>query len=144
MVEVLKQRDEIRDPGKKWMLVEAKDPRKLHLGGTYGNILAHKVDEIITPILGHIISTVDVNDNLDLVHSKEELIMQLWLDIFCDQHVLPFSYDDVQLASNVTVKSVFEFKCHLPFSWIIKNTADELLGNAKRIASKLLKIKFCY
>ena len=136
LFEILRQRDEVRDPDKKWMLVEAMDHRKLHLGGTFGNVLAHKLDEIIAPILGHIISAVDINDNLDLANSKDELITRLWLHIFRDQHVLPLSYDGVQLDSNKTLQPNFEFKCRLPFSWIIKSTADDFLDNAKRMTSE--------
>ena len=136
MLEILRQRDEVRDPDKKWMLAEAMDLRKLHLGGTFGHVLAHKVDKVIAPILGRIISAVDVNHNLELVNSKDELVTRLWLEIFRDQHVFPLSYDGVQRDVNEAQQSKIEFKCRLPFSWIIKSTADDFLDNAKRMASE--------
>lgn len=125
----------LRDRAKDWVHDEATDPRKLHMGGTFSNVLAHKVDEIIAPILGYIISTIDVNNNLDLVISKEDLVRRLWLEIFRDEHALPISYEDttVSRTSRMYTKSLSEFRCRFPFSSVIKCTADEVLSNAKRI-----------
>lgn len=142
IAEVIKERDDIRDPRKRWVLEEAMDLKKLHTGGTFGNVLARKVDEVVVPIFAYIISAVDQNYNLDLIHLDSGFvspISKLWLAIFCDPKVLSFRYDDIaasgdKLPGAGSRKSGQDFKCHLPFSWIIKESADALWGNAKRTA----------
>lgn len=138
----MRERDDVRDPSKRWMLEEALDLKKLHTGGTYGNVLVRKVDEIIVPIFAYIISSIDRNYNLDLVYSSNRSmtpISQFWLAIFCDSKVLPFSYEEIAVSNNKlpgagSRRYEPDFKCKLPFSWIIKDTADALWSMAKSTA----------
>ena len=138
----MRERDEIRDPRKKWVLDEAMDLKKLHTGGTFGAVLARKVDEVIVLIFAYIISAIDRNYNLDLIDSSNgsmSPILQLWLAIFRDSKVLPFRYDEIaaskeKLPGAGSRKSEEDFKCQLPFSWIIQDTAEALWSNAKSTA----------
>ena len=118
------------------------DLKKLHTGGTFGNVLVRKVDEVVIPIFAYIISAIDINYNLDLLDSRKQLtppVSQLWLAIFRDAKVLQFSYSEIaatkeKLPGAGSRKSGHEFKCRLPFSWLIKETAEALWSNAKSAA----------
>ena len=151
----MRERDEVRDPRKRWVLEEAMDLKKLHTGGTFGNVLVRKVDEVIVPIFAYIISAIDKNYNLDLLDSGKEFtspVSQLWLAIFCDPKVFQFSYSEIatskeKLPGAGSRKSGQDFKCRLPFSWLIKETADALWSNAKSSAGRktvpVIIIKSC-
>ena len=138
----MRERDNILDPRKRWVLEEAMNLKKLHTGGTFGNVLARKVDEVIVPIFAYIISAVDQNYNLDLLETGSKLILpasQLWLAIFQDPKVLPFSYNVIatskdKLPGAGSRRAEEDFKCQFPFSWIVKDTVDALWSNAKRTA----------
>lgn len=136
----MRERDLILDPTKRWVIEEAMNLKKLHTGGTFGNVLARKVDEVIVPIFAYIISVIDRFYNLDLIFSTERCsnssVSQLWLALFRDSKALPFSYDEIAAAGERlpgagSRKSEQDFKCQLPFSWIIKDTAEALWKNAK-------------
>ena len=142
IAEVMRERDAIRDPRKQWVLEEAMNLKKLHTGGTFGNVLARKVDEVVVPIFAYIISAIDQNYNLDLIYPERGFkspVSKLWLDIFCDSKVLQFRYDEIaasgeKLPGAASRKSGQDFKCQLPFSWVVKETVDALWSNAKSAA----------
>lgn len=146
IAEVMRERDNILDPRKRWVLDEAMNLKKLHTGGTFGNVLARKVDEVIVPIFAYIISVIDQNYNLDLLEPGSKLILpvsQLWLAIFQHSNVLPFNYDTIaaskeKLPGAGSRRSEEEFMCQFPFSWIINDTISALWNNAKRIAGVLI------
>lgn len=145
---IMKERDEILDPRKRWVLEQAMDLKKLHTGGTFGNVLARKVDEVIVPIFAYIISIIDQNYNLDLLDTRRQSdcpVSQLWLAVFSDLKVLQLSYNEIATSSDKLLgagskKSGEDFKCRLPFSWIIKDTVDALRINAKSAAGTNLEL----
>ena len=142
IAEVMRERDNILDPRQRWVLDEAMNLKKLHTGGTFGNVLARKVDEVIVPIFAYIISVIDQNYNLDLLEPGSELtlpISHLWLALFQHSKVLPFNYDTIaaskeKLPGAGSRRLDEDFKCQFPFSWVIKDTIDALWNNTKRIA----------
>ena len=147
VAQVMRERDMILDPTKRWVIEEAMDLKKLHTGGTFGNVLARKVDEVIVPILTYIISIVDRNYNLDLISTNAgdaSSVSQLWLCIFRDEKALPFSYEQIATAKDRlpgagSRKSEQDFKCQLPFSWIIRDITKALWKNAKSSSGILMK-----
>ena len=52
---------------KEWVLDEALSARKLHSGGTFQNVLARTLDEIIVPIFSAILLFIDQYSNFSLI-----------------------------------------------------------------------------
>ena len=68
---ILKQREEAQQYTE-WVLKEALNGRNLHSGGTFQNVLARKLDEIIVPIFVAILSSVDNYSNLEIMGDRYE------------------------------------------------------------------------
>ena len=123
------------------MLNEALNAVKLQNGGTFRNVLARKLDGVIIPIFAGIIGFIDRNYNLNLIRDKADkpATFHFWLDMFRDPQIMQFHYDEMAVREQVPGAggrmSEEDFRCHLPFSWLIKETFDSQWDNAKRIAS---------
>ena len=140
---VLQQRDHVWEADKQWVLNEAMDPRKLHNGGTFRNVLARKIDDVIIPIFSEIIASMDRNYNLDLINPRGENtpLCQFWLKMFGRPKIMQFSYVEMMTPREKVPgvggrRSVEDFKCQLPFSWIIKEAVDAQWDNAKSSAGE--------
>ena len=137
MSEVLEERDIIRED-KEWVVKEAMNRRSLQHGGTFRNALSRKVDDVIIPIFSEIIASIDQNYNLDLIDPKngDPLLSQFWLSMFREGDVMQFSYADMitpreQVPGVGGRKAQEDYKCHLPFSWLIHKAVDSQWENAK-------------
>ena len=134
--QLLRERDLIREDDKSWVLNEALSARKLQNGGTFQNVLARKLDDIIVPIFSEIIALVDRNYNLNRLNPKEENspLNQFWLAMFRNPAVMQLSYEDMvtmqggghreQVPGAGGRMSEEDFKCQLPFSWLVKEAVD--------------------
>ena len=138
---VLKKRDQIEEDERQWVLNEAMDARKLQNGGTFRNVLARKIDDVVVPVFSEIIACMDYNYNLDLINPRSENtpLCQFWLNMFSQPKIVQFNYDKMMTPREKVPgvggrKSAVDFKCHLPFSWIIKEAIDAQLDNAKSLA----------
>ena len=143
--EVLKERDQIWDQNEDWALKEAMDPKKLHNGGTFRNVLARKIDDVIIPIFAEIIACIDQNYNLDLIglNNENSPLSQFWLSMFGNPEVMQFSYKDMTVARRQIPgvggrRSEDVFQCKLPFSWSIKKTVDAQWDNVKSTAGNVI------
>ena len=140
---VLQEREEVFE-GEKWVIKEAMNARNLQHGGTFRNVLSRKVDEVVTPIFAEIIASVDRNYNLDLINPKDGdlSISKFWLRIFSDSSIMQFNYRDMvtpreQVPGVGGRKTGEDFKCELPFSWLIYDAVDSQWDNAKSLAGKM-------
>ncbi len=113
------------------------DPRSLQHGGTFRNVLSRRVDEVIIPIFSEIIASIDQNYNLDLIGSESVNIplTQFWLSMFRECGAMQFSYADMIAARELVPgvggrKSGEDYKCELPFSWLIHEAVDSQWNNA--------------
>ena len=138
---VLKQRDQVWEVDKQWVLNEAMDARKLQNGGTFRNVLARKIDDVVVPIFSEIIAFMDRNYNLDLINQRNEnlTLQRFWLNMFGRPNIMQFNYVEMMTPrKNVPGvggrRSAKDFKCQLPFSWIIKAAYDDHWDNAKSSA----------
>lgn len=138
MSEVLQERDLIREDEKEWVVKEAMNPRSLQHGGTFRNALSRKFDEVIIHIFSEIIASIDQNYNLDLVDPKfdDPLLSRFWLSMFRESGVMQFNYADMitpreQVPGVGGRKAKEDYKCHLPFSWLIHEAVDSQWDNAK-------------
>ena len=142
---VLKQRDQVWELDKKWVLNEAMDARKLQNGGTFRNVLARKIDDVVIPIFSEIIARIDCNYNLDLINPRNENlpIHQFWINIFGRPKIMQFDYVDMntpreKLPGVGVRRSAKDFTCQLPFSWIVKEAVDAQWDNVKSSAGTTL------
>ena len=138
---VLQQRDEVWESDKEWVLNEAMNARSLHNGGTFRNVLARKIDGVVVPVFSEIIACLDRNYNLDLINPRSENvpICRFWLEMFSRPKIMQFDYLEMTKPREKVPgvggrRSAKDFKCQLPFSWIIKETVDAQWDNAKSSA----------
>lgn len=144
--EVLIEREAVREDDRKWVVNEAMNAKNLQHGGTFCNVLSRKVDEVVIPILAEIIASIDQNYNLDLIDPKSEnsALTKFWLSIFCEPRVMQFSYTDLvtpreQVPGVGGRKAGEDFKCELPFSWLIYEAVQSQWDNAKSSAGEWLE-----
>ncbi len=118
----LVQREKDRVDEKDWVLNEAMSGRKLQSGGTFRNVLARRIDEVITPYFAEIIAHCDQNSNLNLLNPKsiDSPVSKLWLAMF------RFTSQRIDFSSltegKTTIKS--DFNCQFPFSWCVRDVVD--------------------
>ena len=141
--QLLRERDRIREDDKNWVLNEALSARKLQNGGTFQNVLARKLDDVIVPIFSEIIALVDCNYNLNHLNTKEEnsSLNRFWLAMFRDPSIMQLSYEDMvttqggghreQVPGAGGRMAEEDFKCQLPFSWLVKEAVDTQWHSAK-------------
>ncbi len=112
---------------REWVLNEAMSGRKLQNGGTFRNVLARRIDEVITPYFAELIAHTDQHCNLDLLDSDnlESTISRLWLTIF------QFTGERIDFSSlaegKTTIKT--DFQCQFPFSWFVRDMVDAQRAN---------------
>ena len=139
---LLKERDQVREDERNWILNEALSARKLQNGGTFQKVLARKLDEVLVPILSEIIAHLDRNYNLNHLNTKDKTspLYQFWLAMFRHQQLC---YEDMvsqgmqhrELVPGVGGKMAEEdFHCQLPFSWLVKEAVDSQWHSAKSTA----------
>ena len=143
--QVLQERDQNKEGEKEWVVKEAMNPRSLQHGGTFRNALSRKIDEVIIPIFSEVIASIDQNYNLDLIDPKgsESPLTQFWLSMFRECGVLQFSYTDMitpreQVPGVGGRKAREDYKCELPFSWVVHEAMDSQLENARSSAGTIL------
>ena len=107
---------------KDWVLIEAMSGRKLQSGGTFRNVLARRIDEVITPYFAELIAIFDRNCNLDLLDAKNQTapISLFWLGMF---HLVGGRINFTSLTKGKSdIKT--HFLCKLPFSWFLKEEVE--------------------
>ena len=137
---LLKERESIRQDEKNWVLNEALSAKKLQSGGTFRNVIARKLRDVIIPIFAEIIALIDHNYNLDLVDPKthDTPVTQFWLAMFRNPQVMHFSYADMSVREQVPGVGARlaeeEFRCQLPFSWLVREAFEAQWDSAKSVA----------
>ena len=137
---LLKQREDDRHGLTHWVLDEALSSTNLEVGGTFRNVLARRIDEVVIPIFAGIVASIDHHYNMDLINpkDKESPISQFWLAMFRNPKVLQLRYSEMvqggKVPGLVGRKLEDDFKCKLPFFWLIKDAVDSQWENAKQQA----------
>ena len=127
-----------------WVLSEALNSNNLEVGGTFRNVLARKIDEIVVPIFAKIIASIDRNYNLDDINPKagDTPLVQFWLAMFGDPQIQQLRYSDMAQGRKIAGLGGRmvdrDFKCKLPFFWLIKDAVDSQWDSAKNKAGILL------
>lgn len=108
----------------------------LQSGGTFKNVLARRLDEVIIPILAEIIAFLDHNCNLSLLQEKADAtpLFELWLKIFQSSLTEERLRYEQMVGTRNVVMAREEFECQFPFFWLVKETIDTLWETAKGIA----------
>lgn len=122
---LLQRRDEAYGSGSNWILEEAMNMRKLHIGGTFRNALTRRIDNVIIPLFAKVIAVIDQNRNLRHLNGlgkKQCSIHDLWLKIFSNPSVLGLNYEEMTGQQKTPVAD--DFYCDFPFSWLIKETIE--------------------
>ena len=138
---LLKEREEDRPDLSNWVLDEALSSSSLEVGGTFRNVLARKIDEVVIPIFAKIIASIDHHYNMDLINpkDKESPLSKFWLAMFRDPKIQQLKYSQgVKVAGLGGRRTEQDFKCKLPFFWLIKDAVDSQWDNAKHNAGMYL------
>ena len=109
--------------------------------------IRQNLEEKVTPMLAAVITLADVNSGLDILsdsNASSSWLRTMYLRMLNDPRVVALTYvylqstekrkvelDEMQVWSTGCDGAVF--KARMPFSWIIKNTVDELIQQAQRM-----------
>ncbi|XP_037836891.1 E3 ubiquitin-protein ligase rnf213-beta isoform X2 [Kryptolebias marmoratus] len=131
----LAEREEMMGSPKEWVNVEAKKRQALQEGGTLRHTLWRCLQATVTPILASMLEVLDRYSNLDLV-SEDRLspgLIQLWMDLLADPHILhltpprnPSESDREVLVQHYFRLDGEEQPCSAPFSWIVRTNLESL------------------
>ena len=127
---LLREREGFYNSSSNWVLEEAMNTRKLHIGGTFKNALAKRIDNVIIPFFAEVIAFIDRNQNLyhlkDL--GKRQCTMHdLWLHIFSTPELFSLNFAEIAGRDKAPVDD--GFRCKFPFSWLIKEAVDNQWEN---------------
>ncbi|XP_056144422.1 E3 ubiquitin-protein ligase rnf213-alpha [Lampris incognitus] len=122
-----------------WVINEASNIDALQEGGTFRNTLWKRIQAVVIPLLAHLISFIDRDQNLDMLvdTNSDESVKKLWLDIFGDDKLL--DVPNVTLDSSSETRTILmhnyiaedkKIGCSMPFGWRIKDYLDELWVHA--------------
>ena len=134
LYKLLREREEDTSDLSEWVLSEALNASKLEVGGTFRNVLTRKIDEVIIPLFAKVIACIDCNCNLDLIDPKaqDSALSQFWLAMFGEPKILQLKYSEAAQGDTVPgVGGRKDFKCQIPFFWLIKDTVDSQWDIAK-------------
>jgi hypothetical protein len=137
LYKLLKEREEDRPDLSEWVLSEALNASKLEVGGTFRNVLARKIDEVVTPIFAKIIACIDGNYNLNLIDPKaqDSPRSRFWLAMFGEPKVLQLKYSEMVQGDTVPGiggrKTNQDFECQMPFFWLVRAAVDSQWDSAK-------------
>ncbi|XP_063327964.1 E3 ubiquitin-protein ligase rnf213-alpha [Pelmatolapia mariae] len=122
-----------------WVLKEASNIDALQEGGTFRHTLWKRVQAVVVPLLAHLVSLIDRDQNMDLLLDTrcDESVKKLWLDIFGNEKLLEISHLTLDHASETRTILVQHYiaqdknmSCSMPFSWRIKDYLEELWVHA--------------
>ena len=126
---ILQQRDEMMQDTE-WVLGEAMSGKRLQSGGTFRNVLSHKLDEVIIPIFAEVLTFVGHYSNLELLRRDSPAhIHRIWLNVFRNQEFCKFSYAEMVTRSagvGQRMSLAVAFHCQFPFFWLLKEVVDSL------------------
>ena len=115
--------------------------RGLQSGGTFKNVLARNVDDVVIPILAAIIAFLDCNCNLSLFKGKDITpISVLWLKIFQSRVAEEKLNYDQMVGTQKIIIAIEEFECKFPFFWLVKEAIDMQWAGAKGIAGNCYQL----
>ena len=133
---------------REWVLMEAKNEKRLQSRGTFRNVLFHKLHEVVVPIFAEILAFVDRYSNLDLIgrNDQDDPRDLFWLTMFTNESLCKFSFEQIAMGGGSThqnsgisgkhMSTFDEFKCQFPFFWLIKDMVDSLWDSAKSVAGE--------
>lgn len=140
---LLEEREEVFENEKNWVVEESMNNRSLLHGGTLCNALSRRVDRVIIQIFAEILTVIDKNLNLDLIDSSNDNtpLCQLWLSMFSNSQIMQFKFTDFVIGRDHLPgvgarKAGSDFKCKLPFSWLIYESVHGLWDKLKGSAGK--------
>ncbi|XP_061567180.1 E3 ubiquitin-protein ligase rnf213-alpha-like [Cololabis saira] len=122
-----------------WVLKEASNIDALQEGGTFRQTLWKCVQAVVVPLLAHLISIIDQDQNMNLLLDRNccESVKRLWLDMFSNEKLLNISHQAIDRNSETRTILVQthmiqdgNMGCSMPFSWRIKDYLEELLVHA--------------
>ncbi|KAM6905305.1 E3 ubiquitin-protein ligase rnf213-alpha-like [Xenentodon cancila] len=122
-----------------WVLKEASNIDALQEGGTFRQTLWKRVQAVVVPLLAHLISIIDQDQNMNLLLDRNcsESVKRLWLDMFGNEkllNILHLTIDHNSETRTILVQTHVlqdgNMDCSMPFSWRIRDYLEELWVHA--------------
>ena len=124
-----------------WIYNEVARMQNIMKYGTLKISCRNYIEARLTILLAGLIAFLDTNQNLNiLIDYAQPWIQEFWLDLFEDDNFMDLKYEKYFLQSNGHEKIEFscvdnrlcvrnnEIKLKLPFSWLIKESIDNLIA----------------
>lgn len=137
---MLNEREEIHEDSNDWIIQEAMNINHLQTGGTFKNVLARRLDEVVIPCFARIVTILDQNSNLSLLQPVRPLsfLSHFWLNIFGSQRVQEeLHFEDLTRDHKVPME-YDGFACTFPFFWLVKDLIDSQWELARSVEGNLI------
>ncbi|KAK3585587.1 hypothetical protein CHS0354_036774 [Potamilus streckersoni] len=134
---LLKEKEKTAFRADSWLSSEAAKPVNINKAGTFRQACRQYLESKISPILAGIITHIDTNHNLDIIHThitSGDWKSKLWLQILNTPGAIQLQYSDLQSPTRqqelneVVVKTTGcegqMFAAVMPFSWLIYEQID--------------------
>ncbi|KAL3881510.1 hypothetical protein ACJMK2_027942 [Sinanodonta woodiana] len=141
---LLKEKEKTAFRADSWLSSEAARLENIKKTGTFRRACTQYLESKISPILAGIISYIDTNHNLDIIHShitSGDWKARLWLQILSTPGAIQLQYSDLQSPTGqqelneVVVKTTgcegHMFTAVMPFSWLIYEQIDSICKTAQ-------------
>ncbi|XP_064635715.1 E3 ubiquitin-protein ligase RNF213-like isoform X3 [Lineus longissimus] len=137
-----------------WLSKEAAATETINRVGTFRKAVQMVMENKLTPILAGLVAYMDTNCNLDILKKNEtrldDVIRQLWLQMFADNLVTPLSYtqfqsptihvDVTEMIAPQTGNGHHLFKPQFPFSWEIHSQMELIIQTAQRAPGEEMEL----
>ena len=129
LVNMAAQKDQGKAISKNWLSKMSLYNESLKEGNTFREAVWSHLQDYIAPSLAQLMATVDTNDNLDLLDSKEEdWKVGLFMSIYREMKI-PIAQPGHEVWMKPQGPAGMNFK--LPFSWILVKTVNQCCCNSQ-------------
>ncbi|KAM4663578.1 E3 ubiquitin-protein ligase RNF213-like [Discoglossus pictus] len=125
---------------KEWVVRVALTPDALEEAGTFRRTLWKRIQAAVTPFLAHLLATVDIDANLEILVNPDvqSFLRALWMFIFKDKNLLNISnLNNSSQTDTILVKNCMNLSLcqgnRVPFSWRIRDHLEDSLALAQYI-----------
>ncbi|XP_067937583.1 E3 ubiquitin-protein ligase rnf213-alpha-like [Watersipora subatra] len=132
-----------------WVKADAAKASNMKQSETLRHAVEDSLERAFVPALAAVISFVDVRENLKLLLSNSPF-KGLWLQIFSNCDKLGLTFDQLtkhsaagtsKLPKSYKILEVGDghqqFRLQFPFSWLVKDTIDKLIGANEKAGNSL-------
>ena len=122
LVDMVANKEKSSANSRSWLSKMSLYNESLKEGNTFREAVWSHLQEYIAPSLAQLMATIDTNANLDLLESKEEWKIGLFMSIYREMKI-PIAHSSHEVWIKTQGPAGMKFK--LPFSWILVKTVNQ-------------------